>query len=82
MHDLLRVKRSKSTAPDRQLKAVFEPGQIAVLIEDVITTGGSITQRQKCLEGGLDLRDVVVLVDREQGGEKAMKESGFPFIPF
>jgi uridine monophosphate synthetase len=70
-------KEVKEHGTGQAIEGSFEPGQIAVLIEDVITTGGSIITAANVLrQAGLDLRDVVVLVDREQGGEKNMKEIG------
>ena len=70
-------KEVKEHGTGQAIEGSFEPGQIAVLIEDVITTGGSIITAAEVLrQAGLDLRDVVVLVDREQGGEKSMKEIG------
>ena len=43
--------------------------RIAVILEDVITSGGSIlTSLDMLRKAGLLVRDVVVLVDREQGG--------------
>jgi len=70
-------KEVKEHGTGQAIEGSFEPGQIAVLIEDVITTGGSIIAATEVLrQAGLDLRDVVVLVDREQGGEKNMKDIG------
>jgi len=70
-------KEVKEHGTGQAIEGSFEPGQIAVLIEDVITTGGSIIAATEVLRrAGLDLRDVVVLVDREQGGEKNMKDIG------
>ena len=70
-------KEVKEHGTGQAIEGSFEPGQIAVLIEDVITTGGSIVTAAEVLrQAGLDLRDVVVLVDREQGGDLKMKEIG------
>ena len=47
------------------------------MLEDVITSGGSIVKAADTLrEAGLAVRDVVVLVDREQGGGEKMAEIG------
>lgn len=70
-------KEAKDHGTGQAIEGSFKPGQIAVLIEDVITTGGSIITATEVLRhAGLDLRDVVVLVDREQGGEQNMKDIG------
>lgn len=42
------------------------------MIEDLVTTGGSVLGVSAILEGvGLKITDIVVFVDREQGGKEA-----------
>ncbi|MEN8264812.1 MAG: phosphoribosyltransferase family protein, partial [Nitrospirota bacterium] len=52
-------------------------GDRVVIIEDVITTGGStikaIDRAKKC---GLKIQGVVVLIDRLEGGKKAIESHG------
>jgi orotate phosphoribosyltransferase len=52
-------------------------GDSVVIIEDVITTGGStikaIDRAKKC---GLKVKGVVVLIDRQEGGKKAIESRG------
>ena len=49
-----------------------------VVIEDVITTGGSIVKRSVELfrSAGLVVEDAVVLLDRQQGGVENLKNAG------
>ncbi len=70
-------KEVKAHGTGQAIEGIFKPGQRAVLIEDVITSGGSIaTALQPLREAGLRVEDVVVLVDREQGGAAAMAAQG------
>ena len=70
-------KEAKDHGTARLVEGVFEAGQSAVLIEDVITSGGSLlTSVQALASVGLVVRDAVVLVDREQGGVAAMAQAG------
>jgi len=70
-------KEVKQHGTGQAIEGSFEAGQSAVLIEDVITTGGSIISAAEILRNaGLLLKDVVVLVDREQGGVEAMNNIG------
>jgi orotate phosphoribosyltransferase len=47
------------------------PGEKVVIIEDVITTGGStLTAIERAREAGLIIERVVALVDREEGGKE------------
>lgn len=48
-----------------------------VLVEDVITTGGSSIRAVEALrEAGLTVSSVVVLVDRDEGGRENLTEQG------
>lgn len=56
----------------------FQPGQTAVVIDDLVTKADSKLEASRVLEGqGLRVRDVVVLVDREQGGARQLAEAGY-----
>ena len=70
-------KEVKQHGTGQAIEGSFEAGQTAVMIEDVITTGGSIVTAVEVLrQAGIVVKDVVVLVDREQGGDSKMGEIG------
>jgi uridine monophosphate synthetase len=70
-------KEVKDHGTGQVVEGTFEPGQIAVVVEDVVTSGGSLLQAVQRMEGaGLRVRDVVVLVDREQGGRDRLHAEG------
>jgi uridine monophosphate synthetase len=70
-------KEVKAHGTGQAIEGVCKPGQTAVAIEDVITSGGSIvTAIQTLQDAGLKVQDVVVLVDREQGGGAMLAEKG------
>jgi orotate phosphoribosyltransferase len=53
------------------------PGQGVVVIEDVITSGGSALQAIEAVEGaGARVLGVLAVVDREQGGREAIEAAG------
>jgi uridine monophosphate synthetase len=55
----------------------FVPGETAVLIDDLTTSGGSKFEAvDKLTAVGLKVRDVVVLIDREAGARKSLMEAG------
>ncbi|MCL4544811.1 MAG: phosphoribosyltransferase [Chloroflexi bacterium] len=59
------------------IQGVFRLGQSVLVIDDLITTGGSIVDTVEILcAAGLEVKDAVVLVDREQGGGERLKELG------
>lgn len=66
-------KEAKTHGTGQMIEGAFAQGETALLIEDVITTGGSIiTALQTLKEGGMVVKDVIVLVDRQQGGDEVM----------
>lgn len=70
-------KEAKTHGTGQNIEGAYQAGQRAVLIEDVITSGGSILAAAETLRaGGLVVEDVVVLVDREQGGAAALAQEG------
>jgi uridine monophosphate synthetase len=68
---------SQTHGTGQMIEGAFEVGQTTVILEDVITSGGSIVTSVDMLrQAGLLVKDVVVLVDREQGGDAKMAEIG------
>ena len=62
----------------RQIEGEFLPGERAVVLDDLITTGGSKLAAIEPLEAaGLEVRDVVVLIDRGQGGREELEAAGY-----
>jgi orotate phosphoribosyltransferase len=52
-------------------------GARVCVLEDVVTTGGSTLKAiERCREEGLEVRGVVALVDRQEGGKAAVEAAG------
>lgn len=70
-------KEVKDYGTRRLIEGDWTPGQTVALVDDVITDGGAkIELVAPFREAGLTVRDVVVLVDREQGGREALQAAG------
>lgn len=55
----------------------FEPGDVVLFIDDVITHGFSKIEAVRAVrEQGLDVQDLIVFLDRQEGGVKTMVEVG------
>ena len=53
----------------------MNPGERVVIIDDVVTTGGStITAIERARSEGLEVVRVVILVDRQEGGFENIRE--------
>jgi orotate phosphoribosyltransferase len=56
----------------------LRPGAKVVIVEDVVTTGGSSLKAvRRAEEEGLEVLGVVTLVDREEGGRECIEKEGF-----
>jgi orotate phosphoribosyltransferase len=54
------------------------PGSKVVIVEDVVTTGGSSMKAvRRAEEEGLQVLGIVALVDREEGGRENIEKEGF-----
>lgn len=70
-------KTEKDYGTKRLLEGRSEPGQRAVVVEDIVTSGGAALQAVRALrEAGLEVRGVLCVVDREQGGTEAFAAEG------
>ena len=59
-----------------------ESGQRVLMIEDVVTTGGAaLSAVRRLREHGLEVRGLVCVVDREQGGREAFEAEDVRFEP-
>ncbi|MBI4330819.1 MAG: orotate phosphoribosyltransferase [Chloroflexi bacterium] len=55
-------------------------GDRVVIVEDVVTTGGSILKAMEAVEAtGAKIVKVIALLDRHQGGSRYLKEHGYDF---
>ena len=68
----------KKHGTKRAIEGAFQEGERALLIDDLITRGGSKLEAIEALEAaGLRVQDVLVLIDREQGGADDLAEQGY-----
>jgi len=71
-------KEVKNYGTERAIEGEFQRGQTALLVDDIITQGHSKLEAIAPLEAaGLEIQDILVLVDREQGGAQDLATRGY-----
>ncbi|MBI3151781.1 MAG: orotate phosphoribosyltransferase [Chloroflexi bacterium] len=71
-------KEAKTYGTKAEIEGEYYAGEIAVIIDDLATTGGSKFEAIEKLTGaGLMVKDVVVLVDRQSGAKESLEQAGY-----
>lgn len=72
-------KEAKTHGTGKQIEGPFQPGDRVVVIEDVITTGGSALKAIEAIRAADGkIVGVLAVVDRQEGGRDALEAAGFP----
>lgn len=70
-------KEAKAHGAGRQIEGPFRPGDSVVIVEDVITTGGSALRAVAVVRAaGGTVAGVLALIDRDEGGRDAIEAEG------
>jgi orotate phosphoribosyltransferase len=71
-------KETKDYGTKKRIEGHFKEGQTVLVVDDLITTGDSKFETVEPFEtSGLKIKDFVVLIDREQGGERLLAKKGY-----
>ena len=74
---------AKNHGTGNSIEGFFEAGERVVLLDDVISSARSKLEAIKILEAaGLEVSDLVVLVDRQSGGREEIERRGIRFHAF
>jgi orotate phosphoribosyltransferase len=74
-------KAAKGHGRQKRIEGNFAKGDSVVVVDDVITTGGSTLQAIDAIEGaGGHVAFVLVLVDRQEGGREAIEHRGHTVV--
>ena len=71
-------KKSKAHGTGKFVEGPFVEGETIVIVEDVVTTGGSsLLAIERCESVGLKVERVLAIVDRLEGGAEAFAQRGY-----
>jgi len=74
-------KEPKGHGRGKQIEGNFKEGDEVIVVDDVITTGGSTIQVIEAIErAGGKVKFALILVDREEGGRAAIEARGVPVV--
>jgi len=74
-------KDPKKHGAQRHIEGNFPAGGTVAIVDDVITSGGSILRAIEVVEAaGARVGKVIVLVDRNQGGADELRKKGYEFV--
>jgi orotate phosphoribosyltransferase len=73
-------KEAKGHGTNRFIEGPVQPGAKVIVIDDVVTTGGSsLLAVERIVEFGCEVVGVVGIVDRQEGGAANFAARGLPF---
>jgi orotate phosphoribosyltransferase len=73
---------TKEYGTGNRIEGPFEAGELVCLVEDVVTSGGALADAVTALrDGGLEVRNALCIVDREEGGADALARLGVRLRP-
>lgn len=71
-------KAAKQHGTGKFVEGPFQAGESLVIVEDVVTTGGSsLLAIERCEAVGLKVKRVLAIIDRLEGGREAFAAKGF-----
>lgn len=80
LHGLLVRKESKGHGTNQFVEGLgnFQSGDPVAMLEDVVTTGGSLLKAcDRVRDAGLRIVAVCAILDREEGGREKLREAGY-----
>lgn len=71
-------KEAKDYGTKKLIEGAFNDGDKVIVIDDIITDGASKIEAIRPLaEAGIKVTDVLIILDREQGGDKILDKAGY-----
>jgi len=75
---IIKRKEAKQHGTKKLIEGIYKKGQNCLLVEDVITSGKSLMETIEEVENeGLNVSDIVVVLDRQQGGKEKLESKGY-----
>ena len=70
----------KGYGTGKMVEGLLKEDDVVLLVEDIATTGGQVIEAAKIItEAGAKVKEIVCVIDREQGARENITEAGFKF---
>ncbi|MFM6332311.1 MAG: orotate phosphoribosyltransferase, partial [Dolichospermum sp.] len=71
-------KEIKAHGTRKVIEGNFNPGEVVVVVDDILISGKSVMEgAEKLKYAGLNVNDIVVFIDHEQGVKNRLRENGY-----
>jgi uridine monophosphate synthetase len=71
-------KEVKAHGTRKVIEGNFNPGEVVVVVDDILISGKSVMEgAEKLKYAGLNVNDIVVFMDHEQGVKDRLRENGY-----
>ena len=80
LHGMLVRKEAKGHGTGQYVEGLgnFAPGDRVAMLEDVVTTGGSLLKAcDRVRDAGMEIVAVCAILDREEGGHEKLRDAGY-----
>ena len=72
--------QKKDYGTSKLIEGILEPGDLVMIVEDVLTTGGQVLEAVKTLQDlGAKVERIVAVIDRLEGARENIEKAGIVF---
>lgn len=72
--------QKKDYGTSKLIEGILEPGELVMIVEDVLTTGGQVLEAAKTLEAaGAKIDRIVSVIDRQEGARANVEGAGYVY---
>jgi orotate phosphoribosyltransferase len=72
--------QKKDYGTSKLIEGILEPGDLVMIVEDVLTTGGQVLEAAKTLEAaGAKIDRIISVIDRQEGARANVEGAGYVY---
>ncbi len=72
--------QKKEYGTNKQVEGILEKGDVVMILEDVLTTGGQVLEVAETLKQmDVEVEKIVAVIDRQEGARENIERAGYTF---